>query len=93
MSGSCHILEAILAYRSDQAKDLAAEYSPPLTKDITQLPATEKDTDDAVDQPPTSHAIWVEFPRSWPICATRATGSANPHAIGQTYDNAKNCFG
>lgn len=51
-------------------------------------PAMEKDTEDAIAHPPTSHVIFAGSPRSVPMGMMMAVTKANPHEIGLMYDSA-----
>lgn len=55
-----------------------------LPKTSLRLPAMEKDTEDAIDQPPTSQVILFSVsPSSVPTRTRIPVTRANPHDIGQ----------
>jgi len=52
-----------------------------------RLPASEKETEEAIDQPPSIHVTSAVSPKSFPMGTRMPETRMKPSAIGQTYDS------
>ena len=60
-------------------------------KTSLRLPAKEKETDEAIDQPPTIHEMFTVSPKSVPIGSSMPDGKRNPHEMGHMKAHPSDC--